>query len=131
MSVEAQQNNPLHGLKLETLITELVEFYSWEILYAALGLNCFKMNPSISSCQTFLKKTEWARHKVENFYLYRFKQMPKAFGAELDLEPRARGFAKGIVPKDPMPLTLKLIEEMKAQAAEKYQAHLADRRSRY
>ena len=121
MSVEEKQNNPLHGLSAEAMVTELVEFYGWEILYAALGLNCFRMNPSIPSAEKFLRKTDWARHKVENFYLYRFKQMPKARGEEFDLDPRDRGFADGVVPKEPMPLTVELIEEMKAEAAENYQ----------
>ena len=121
MSIEENQNSPLHGLSAEAMVTELVEFYGWDILYAALGLNCFRTNPSIASTVKFLRKTEWARHKVENFYLYRFKQMPKARGEEFDLDPRDRGFANGVVPKEPMPLTLEMIEEMKAEAEENYQ----------
>ena len=121
LSIEQNQNNPLHGVSAEAMVTELVEFYGWEILYAALGLNCFRMNPSIASAVKFLRKTEWARHKVENFYLYRFKRMPKPRGAEFDLDPRDRGFANGVLPKDPMPLTVELIEEMKAEAEENYQ----------
>lgn len=121
LSIEDNQNNPLHGVSAEAMVTELVEFYGWDILYAALGLNCFHMNPSIPSSVKFLRKTEWARHKVENFYLYRFKQMPKARGAEFDLDPRDRGFANGVLPKEPMPLTVELIEEMKAEAEENYQ----------
>lgn len=116
MSVEEQQNSPLHGLSAETMMTELVEFYGWEILYAAMGLKCFKMNPTIPSCLTFLQKTEWARHKIENFYLYRFKGMPKARDEQFDLNPRERGFAHGIVPREPIPLTVKMIEQMKAQS---------------
>ncbi len=121
MLIEENQNSPLHGLSAEAMVTELVEFYGWDILYAALGLNCFRMNPSIASAVKFLRKTEWARHKVENFYLYRFKQMPKARGAEFYLDPRDRGFANGVLPKEPMPLTVELIEEMKAEAEENYQ----------
>ncbi|MEI7850803.1 MAG: VF530 family DNA-binding protein [Kiritimatiellales bacterium] len=121
LSIEENQNNPLHGVSAEAMVTELVEFYGWDILYAALGLNCFRMNPSIASAVKFLRKTEWARHKVENFYLYRFKQMPKARGVEFDLDPRDRGFANGVVPKEPMPLTVEMIEEMKAEAEENYQ----------
>jgi uncharacterized protein (DUF2132 family) len=121
MSIEEKQNNPLHGLSAEAMVTELVEFYGWDILYAALGLNCFNMNPSIPSSVKFLRKTEWAQHKVENFYLYRFKRMPKARGTEFDLDPRDRGFANGVVPKEPIPLTVELIAEMKAEAEEKYQ----------
>ena len=126
MSIEEQQNNPLHGLSAETMITEIVEFYGWEILYAAIGLKCFKINPTIPSSLTFLKKTEWARHKVENFYLYRFKGMPKARGEQFDLKPRERGFANGIVPRDPIPLTIEQIEQMKAQSEKAWKS-----RSRY
>jgi uncharacterized protein (DUF2132 family) len=128
LSIEENQNNPLHGVSAEAMVTELVEFYGWDILYAALGLNCFHMNPSIASSVKFLRKTEWARHKVENFYLYRFKRMPKARGVEFDLDPRDRGFANGIVPKEPMPLTVELIEEMKAEAEQNYQNRRPDSR---
>jgi uncharacterized protein (DUF2132 family) len=116
MSIEEQQNSPLHALSAETMMTELVEFYGWEILYAAMGLKCFKVQPTVPSCLTFLKKTEWARHKVENFYLYRFKGMPKARDEQFDLKPRERGFANGIVPREPIPLTVEQIEQMKAQS---------------
>jgi uncharacterized protein (DUF2132 family) len=116
MSIEEQQNSPLHGLSAETMMTELVDFYGWEILYAAMGLKCFKIKPTIPSCLTFLKKTEWARHKVENFYLYRYKGMPKARDVQFDLKPRERGFANGIVPREPIPLTVEMIEQMKAQS---------------
>ncbi len=122
MSIEEQRNNPLHGLKAETMVTEIVEFYGWELLYAALGLNCFQTNPSVASCLKFLKKTEWARFKVENFYLYRFCQMPRSIGEQFDLEPRARGFANGILPLEPMELTFGIIATMKEQAEDAYQA---------
>lgn len=121
--IEEQQNNPLHGLKLETMITELVDFYGWKILYAALKLGCFKTNPTIEACITFLKKTEWAREKVENFYLYRFKRMPKATGEQFELKPRERGFAAGIAPRKPMELTLESIAKMQALASADYEAN--------
>lgn len=129
MNVEEQQNNPLHGLKAETMVTNLVECYGWELLYAALGLKCFQVNPSIASCLTFLKKTEWARTNVENFYLYRFCRMPKLHGA-FDLNPRERGFPDGIVPREPMELTLEIIAAMKEEAEKNYRAHTDPRRSR-
>ncbi|MBL7012583.1 MAG: VF530 family DNA-binding protein [Kiritimatiellales bacterium] len=122
MSIEEQQNNPLHGLSTETMVTKLVKFYGWDLLYAALGLNCFQTNPSVPSTVKFLKKTEWARYKVENFYLYRFCQMPKFRGEDFDMPPRARGFANGIVPLEPMELTFGMIAAMKEQAEEAYQA---------
>jgi len=129
--IEEQQNNPLHGLKAETMLTELVDFYGWDILYAALGLKCFHLHPSIASSVKFLKKTEWAKDKVENFYLYRFKRMPRASAEQFELKPRERGFANGVEPKEPMELTLEIIEEMQAQAEANYRAKKAGRRPRY
>jgi uncharacterized protein (DUF2132 family) len=120
--IAEQQNNPLHGLKLETMITELVDCYGWKILYAALKLECLNLNPSIESCQKFLKKTEWAREKVENFYLYRFKRMPKANAEQYGLKPRERGFAAGIAPREPMVLTFESIAKMQAQAQAEFEA---------
>ncbi|MBB1270901.1 VF530 family DNA-binding protein [Shewanella sp. SR44-3] len=120
--IEEQQNNPLHGLKLETMITDLVDCYGWKILYAALKLECLNLNPSIESCQKFLKKTEWAREKVENFYLYRFKRMPKANAEQYELKPRERGFAAGIMPRKPMVLTFESIAKMQAQAHAEFEA---------
>ena len=129
MSIKELQNSPLQGVSAETMVTELVEFYGWDILDAAMRLNCFLMNPSISSCLTFLKKTEWARFKVEEFYLYRFKRMPKLYPDQFNLNPRERGFPNGVVPRDPLPLTVELVEEMRAEAEENYQAMMANRRS--
>ncbi|WP_372882861.1 VF530 family DNA-binding protein [Psychromonas sp.] len=115
--LKEQQNNPLHGLKLETLLTELVAFYGWDILFAALRFHCFKTNPSIDGSLKFLRKTEWAREKLEGFYLYRFKRMPKPDQEEYELPHRARGFAAGIVPREPMVLTIESIELSQAKAA--------------
>tara|TARA_R110001583_G_C5503653_1_gene395994 strand:- start:101 stop:670 length:570 start_codon:yes stop_codon:yes gene_type:complete len=92
------KNNPLHGLSLKPLLTELVDQYGFEILFAYLNINCFKTNPSIESSVKFLKKTDWAREKVEAFYMYQFKSLPKASGAQFALPPRDR-----IVPSDQMP----------------------------
>jgi uncharacterized protein (DUF2132 family) len=64
-----QQNNPLHGIKLETIITYLVDKYGWEDLALRINIRCFKDNPSIKSSLTFLRKTQWARDKVEYLYL--------------------------------------------------------------
>ncbi|WP_394493648.1 VF530 family DNA-binding protein [Shewanella sp. ENK2] len=119
--VELQRNNPLHGLKSETMVAELVDFYDWKILYAALRLECFNNNPSLESCLKFLKKTEWARERVESFYLYRFKSMPKGNAAQFELKPRERGFADGIVPRKPQELTVELIAEMREKATADYE----------
>ncbi|MEA1990153.1 MAG: VF530 family protein [Pseudomonadota bacterium] len=62
-------NDPLHGLSLKTIVTELEEHYGWEGLAAKIPVNCFKSNPSLKSSLTFLRKTPWAREKVEQLYI--------------------------------------------------------------
>ncbi|OIQ25658.1 VF530 family protein [uncultured Vibrio sp.] len=64
-----QENNPLHGITLQKLLTELVEHYGWEELSRMVNINCFKSDPSIKSSLKFLRKTEWARTKVEQIYI--------------------------------------------------------------
>lgn len=64
-----QANNPLHGVKLVTILEVLVEKYGWERLAMKVNINCFKENPSIKSSLTFLRKTQWARDQVEQLYL--------------------------------------------------------------
>lgn len=64
-----QPNNPLHGLTLEFILKRLVEIYGWEELGRTIDIRCFNNNPSIKSSLTFLRKTDWARKKVENLYL--------------------------------------------------------------
>ena len=67
---QQQPNNPLHGIKLANILDELVAHYGWEKLSSIININCFKSNPSINSSLKFLRKTPWAREKVENLYLY-------------------------------------------------------------
>lgn len=71
---EGQKNNPLHGLTLESILAQLVNYYGWENLYDKINLNCFKSNPSIKSSLNFLRKTPWAREKVESLYLYMLRK---------------------------------------------------------
>ncbi|RZA26396.1 MAG: DUF2132 domain-containing protein [Proteobacteria bacterium] len=63
------KSNPLEGVTLETLLTELVNHHGWETLGQAVPINCFLKDPSIKSSLTFLRKTPWARKKVENLYV--------------------------------------------------------------
>jgi len=62
---DAQKNNPLHGLTLETILTRLVEHYGWDKLGQLIDINCFKQDPGIKSSLKFLRTTPWARAKVE------------------------------------------------------------------
>ena len=66
---ELQPNNPLHGISLKEILNFLVEKYGWEELSEAVKINCFYANPSINSSLKFLRKTQWARDKVEKLYL--------------------------------------------------------------
>ena len=69
-----QPNNPLHGIKLVDILNHLVDIYSWEELADKININCFKSNPSIKSSLTFLRRTPWAREKVEQLYLNSIKK---------------------------------------------------------
>ncbi|AYF18218.1 TPA: VF530 family DNA-binding protein [Vibrio parahaemolyticus] len=69
---QQQPNNPLHGLSLEKIVTRLVEHFGWNGLYERVRVNCFKKDPSIKSSLKFLRKTQWARDKVEALYIETF-----------------------------------------------------------
>ena len=64
-----QPNNPLHGITLEKLLTQLVDHYGWDELGREIDIRCFNWEPSIKSSLKFLRKTDWARTKVEALYL--------------------------------------------------------------
>lgn len=65
----SQINNPLHGIKLADIVTELYNNYGWEYLANTIPIRCFSDNPSIKSSLKFLRKTPWARSKVESLYI--------------------------------------------------------------
>ena len=64
-----QPNNPLHGITLQSVLTQLVDRYGWVGLAQRININCFKSDPSIKSSLKFLRQTPWARDKVEQLYL--------------------------------------------------------------
>ena len=66
---EEQPNNPLHGIKLTEILDFLVEEYGWDELGSRINIACFNNNPSVNSSLKFLRKTAWARDKVEKLYL--------------------------------------------------------------
>ena len=68
-----QPNNPLHGITLEQILTELVAHYGWEYLGYTINIRCFTHDPSIKSSLKFLRRTPWARIKVEQLYLQMLK----------------------------------------------------------
>ena len=74
-----QPRNPLHGLTLEQIVTTLVEHYGWEGLGERVAVRCFQIDPSVKSSLKFLRKTPWAREKVESLYLFmRRRSFPRA-----------------------------------------------------
>lgn len=125
------KNNPLHGVSLKKLLTELVDYYGFDILFAYLNINCFNKNPSIQSSLKFLNKTDWAREKVEAFYLYQFKGLPRASEAQFQLPPRDRIIPQGQVPGKPADLSLEDAERLSEKRAKKAALHDLGTRQRY
>ena len=66
---DPQENNPMHGVTLEMILNRLVDNYGWEELGERIEINCFNFDPSVKSSLTFLRKTPWARTKVEKLYI--------------------------------------------------------------
>jgi uncharacterized protein (DUF2132 family) len=73
--VPEQPKNPLHGLTLEAILTELVEARGWEELGRQVRIQCFVNEPSISSSLKFLRKTPWAREKLESYFLWHRREL--------------------------------------------------------
>ena len=74
MTPNPQANNPLHGRTLETIVTHLVDHFGWETLGGIIDIRCFNFDPSVKSSLTFLRKTPWARQRVEELYLQTLDQ---------------------------------------------------------
>ena len=66
---EHKTNNPLHGKTLEKIVNSLVDHYGWDELGNCININCFNIDPSVKSSLKFLRRTPWARKKVENLYI--------------------------------------------------------------
>ncbi|BDU52562.1 VF530 family protein [Limnohabitans sp. INBF002] len=71
----AQPKNPLHGMTLEKIVTELADYYGWEGLGERINIRCFTHDPSVGSSLKFLRKTPWARDKVESLYLFMLRDV--------------------------------------------------------
>jgi len=70
--------NPLHGVTLERMLNELVEYFGWEAMGDRINIGCFTSDPSVKSSLTFLRKTPWAREKVEAMYLFMLRDKARA-----------------------------------------------------
>ncbi len=113
------KNNPLHGVSLKQVVSEIAQHYGFKILYAYLNINCFNNNPSVDSSVKFLKKTDWAREKVEAFYLYQFKGLPRASAEQFELPPRDRVIPPDQKPAQPAELSLEDAERLREKRARK------------
>ncbi len=82
-----QVRNPLHGLTLEAIVTALVAHYGWPGLAERIPVRCFASDPSIASSLKFLRKTPWARDKVEGLYLFMLRETRRAGGAPSQAPP--------------------------------------------
>ncbi len=75
---QAQPRNPLHGLTLQAILTALVDHYGWVELAQRVPVRCFTHDPSLASSLKFLRKTPWAREKVESLYLFMLRDARRA-----------------------------------------------------
>jgi uncharacterized protein (DUF2132 family) len=78
MSPSVQPNNPLHGVTLEAMVTALADFYGWDGLGERIPVRCFNIDPSVNSSLRFLRRTPWAREKVEGLYLFMLREQRRA-----------------------------------------------------
>ena len=76
-AAEKQVGNPLHGLTLEAIVTALSNHYGWEELGQRINIKCFTSDPSVASSLKFLRKTPWAREKVEGLYLFMLREVKR------------------------------------------------------
>lgn len=86
-SPASQPHNPLHGLTLETIVTALVAHYGWADLAERIPVRCFTSDPSIASSLKFLRKTPWARDKVEGLYLFMLRDAKRQASAAKATRP--------------------------------------------
>lgn len=77
---KTQARNPLHGKTLEAIVTELADHYGWEDLGVRIPVRCFTHDPSVGSSLKFLRKTPWAREKVEGLYLFMLREQRRQGG---------------------------------------------------
>jgi uncharacterized protein (DUF2132 family) len=75
--MQDQKNNPLHGITLQKMLEQLVDFYGFDTLGELIKIKCFTDNPNVKSSLNFLRKTDWARKKVEELYIDSISKFPK------------------------------------------------------
>ena len=107
-----KQNNPLYGLKLEVLLTEISDHYTWPGLSEALCIDRFNFHTGMKSTSKFLRNNQWAREKVEVFYLYEFKAYPYPEPKQLMKPPRDYNIPEGQESGEPNDITDSLIDRV-------------------
>jgi uncharacterized protein (DUF2132 family) len=90
-AVPGQTGDPLHGVTLETMVTALAQHYGWEDLGQRINIRCFTSEPSVASSLKFLRKTPWAREKVESLYLFMLREIKRAQPAAHNFPPPRPG----------------------------------------
>mgnify|MGYP000845265074 FL=1 len=81
--IQEQPGNPLHGLTLEAIVRELEAYFGWVELGERIPVRCFTHDPSVNSSLKFLRKTPWAREKVEGLYLFMLREKRRSQGSSL------------------------------------------------
>ena len=98
-------NNPLYGLKMDTLLTDISDHYGWERLSETLNIERFQFHTGLKSTIKWLRNNEWAKEKVENFYLYQYKNYAWPDDKQLSLPPRDRSLPEQPQATEPKEIT--------------------------
>lgn len=114
------RNHPLNGIGLDELLGDLVRTYGWDVLAEQLPISCFKNYPTFNSSIKFLRKTEWARERLEDLYLYKFLQYPLPIGEQQKIEPRNRLISSPRLSQEPATINLGDAEFFACPASKKY-----------
>lgn len=109
---DKKPNNPLYGLKMDVLLTEISEHYGWELLSEALDINRFQFHTGMKSTVKFLRNNQWAKEKVENFYLYQYKNFPYPDDKQLSVAPRDRFIPAEQTAGEPADITAEVIAQI-------------------
>jgi uncharacterized protein (DUF2132 family) len=109
---DKEPKNPLYGLKLERLLTEISEHYGWELLSDGMCIDRFQYHTGMKSTAKFLRNNQWAREKVENFYLYQYKNFPYPDNKQLAIPPRDRHIPDNQKTDEPADITEESIVQL-------------------
>lgn len=96
-----QPGNPLHGVTLEAIVTALAAHYGWEGLGQRIAIRCFQSEPSVASSLKFLRKTPWAREKVESLYLFMLRDIKRSSPLVHNFPPPRAAKSPATGPDDP------------------------------